>query len=94
MIQCAIYNFLLTEIENIKANKIFCIVSLFLIYMWDVKRCTCLVDRTCFYEPINIKYMRICTQMEHVACKLSSKILNFGIFKNLLGLKATFKYEY
>jgi len=54
MIQCAIYNFLLIEIENIKANKIFCSVSLFVVYAWDVKHCTCLVDRTCFYEPINI----------------------------------------
>lgn len=54
MIQCAIYNFLLTEIENVRANKIFCIVSLFLIYVWDVKHFTCLVDRTCFYEPISI----------------------------------------
>lgn len=50
MIQCAIYNSLV--IENIKANKIFCSVSLFLIYVWDVKNC--LVDGTCFYEPINI----------------------------------------
>lgn len=36
--------------------------------------------------------MRICTQVEHVACKLSSKFLHFGILKNLLGLKATLKY--
>lgn len=31
--------------------------------------------------------------MEHVACKLF-KFLNFDILKILLGLKATFKYEY
>lgn len=54
MMQCAIYNFLVIEIENIKTNKIFCSVSLFLICVWDVKNCTCLVDGTCLYEPINI----------------------------------------
>lgn len=32
MIQCAIYNFLVIEIENIKANKIFCSVS-FIFYL-------------------------------------------------------------
>lgn len=54
MIQCAICNFLVIEIENIKANKIFCSVSFIFICVWDVKNCTCLVDGTCLYEPINI----------------------------------------
>lgn len=53
MIQCAIYNFLVIDVENIKANKIFCSVSLFLICVWDVKNCSCLVDGTCLYEPLN-----------------------------------------
>lgn len=36
MTLCAIYNFLLTEIENTKANESLCSVSLFLIYASNI----------------------------------------------------------
>lgn len=37
---------------------------------------------------------RICTQAEHVACKLSSKFLYVGIFSNVLDLNARVSYKY